>query len=422
VQRWLKFVKYLRQQGWEPVVYTPDNPEAPAEDPSLLADIPENVEIIKQPIWEPFSAYKAFIGQKQSQKVNAGFLTEGKKPKLTEKIAVWVRGNFFIPDARMFWVKPSVKFLKKYLTENKVDAIITTGPPHSMHLIGLKLKKQLGLPWVADFRDPWTNIDFYDELMLTCWANYRHHKLEKAVLTKADCTLTVGFTMANEFTAMGAKNVKVITNGFDDDDLDSGIAPKHSPDKHFSIAHVGSINKARNPVLLWKVLANLVKTNPTFGQQLKIKLIGKVDVAVFDSIATFGLEQYVEKTEYLPHRESIAAMSQSAVLLLLVNRTKNAAGILTGKFFEYMATKRPILTIGPMNGDIARIVNETNCGKVVDFDDESGLKSSILELFANYKDNSQRINAQNISKYSRNNLTVKLAEVLNSITKNAHAW
>lgn len=153
VQRWLKFVKYLREFGWEPVVYTPENPEMPSSDTSLLSEVSEDIEIIKTKIWEPYSFYKRFIGKKKSEKINTGFLSESKKPKLTEALSVWIRGNIFIPDARKFWIKPSVKFLKKYLADNPVDAMVSTGPPHSMHLIALGIKKSLNTPWIADFRD-----------------------------------------------------------------------------------------------------------------------------------------------------------------------------------------------------------------------------------------------------------------------------
>ena len=160
VYRWLKFTKYLREFGWEPVIYTAENGEYTELDPDNVKDIPSGVTVLKQPIWEPYNFYKRFIGQKKTEKINVGFLTEKKKPALAERISVWVRGNFFIPDARCFWVKPSVKYLSAWLAKNPVDMVISSGPPHSMHLIAMKLKKQFNLPWIADFRDPWTNIDF----------------------------------------------------------------------------------------------------------------------------------------------------------------------------------------------------------------------------------------------------------------------
>ena len=182
VQRWLKFVKYLRSFGWEPVVYTPENPEFPETDLSLAKDIPPGLEVIKQPIWEPYDTYKKLLGQKKEDKINAAFLSEKKKNSMLENFSVWVRGNFFIPDARKFWIRPSVKFLLNYLETNPVKAVISTGPPHSMHLIAMALAKKIKLPWLADFRDPWTNIDFYKDLRLSARADARHKKLEKKVL------------------------------------------------------------------------------------------------------------------------------------------------------------------------------------------------------------------------------------------------
>ena len=202
VQRWLKFVKYLRDFGWEPIVYTPENPEYPSEDYSLYKDIPEGVEVIKTPIWEPYNIYRNLFGKK-GQKINAGFISETKKSGWKERLSIWIRGNFLIPDPRLFWVKPSIKYLKEYLEHNPVEAIVTTGPPHSMHMIGLGLKKlHPDVPWIADFRDPWTNIDFYKELNLTYLADKRHHQLEKQVIQSADCVVVVSNDMVDEFSRL----------------------------------------------------------------------------------------------------------------------------------------------------------------------------------------------------------------------------
>ena len=212
VQRWLKFVKYLPQFGIQPHVYTPSNPEAPAQDESLQKDIPSEAVIVQQPIFEPYSFYKKFTGKKGN--INAGFLSEDKdsRQKFTEKMSIWVRGNLFIPDARVMWVKPSIKFLTKYIKENEIEVVISSGPPHSMHLIAMELKRKLNIKWIADFRDPWTNIDFYKDLMLTNWADKKHHRLEKEVLQKADEIITIGKTIASELEIIRGKKVHVITN------------------------------------------------------------------------------------------------------------------------------------------------------------------------------------------------------------------
>ena len=408
VQRWLKFVKYLPKNGWQPIVYTPENGEMPSLDESLAKDVPEEVVVLKTPIWEPYNAYKKFVGVKKDEKINTGFLTESKKPKKTEKLAVWIRGNFFIPDARKFWVKPSVKYLRKYLTENKVDAIISTGPPHSMHLIALQLKNEFKhIPWIADFRDPWTNIDFYKDLMLSKSADKKHQKLEQAVLKNADVTLTIGKTLGAELLELGAKRVEVITNGFDKNDSQGVI----ELDEKISLAHIGSMTSTRNPEVLWTALSELIKENPEFENKLEIKLVGKVDVSVMQSLEKYSLLPYLRKIDYLPHDEVIKDQQKSHVLLLLINDTPNSKGIVTGKLFEYMAAGRPILAIGPTDGDVSEILNETQAGEIVGYKDLDKLKKVIL-LLANQK--SLKGDLSVINKYSREELTKSLVRILNN--------
>lgn len=415
VQRWLKFVKYLRDFGWEPIVYTALNGEIPVVDESLQKDVPSGISILKTPIWEPYSIYKTFIGRKKSDKINASFLSENKKTGFSEKVSVWIRGNYFIPDARKFWIKPSIKYLTDYISKNNVEYVISSGPPHSMHLIGLGLKQKFPqIKWVADFRDPWTNIDFYEKLMLSKSSDKKHHEQEMSVLKNADVVLSIGQTMSDEFAEMYKKaggvktsKFKVVTNGYDSDDVKEGGVEK---DKKFSIAHIGTLVKDRNPDVLWKVLKELVNENSEFEKQLEIKLVGKIDIFVKEQLGQFGLSKYVNKIDYLPHNEVIIEQQRSNVLLLLVNNTKNAKGILTGKFFEYMAAGSPVLAIGPTEGDLADIMKETGVGLISDFKDESALKKNILDLFSN-KTVSRNTTA--ISNYSRKNLTKKLAEILN---------
>lgn len=417
VQRWLKFVKYMREFGWEPIVYTAQNGEMPVVDESLLNEIPKGIEVIKKPIWEPYSIYKKFIGRKEDYKINASFLNENKKAGFTEKISVWIRGNFFIPDARKFWIKPSIRFLSNYVIKNNINVVISSGPPHSMHMIALGLKsKYPKIKWLADFRDPWTNIDFYDKLMLSSLADTKHKRLEKNVLQEADIVVSVGNSMSEEFKEIVKQDgfnrlekFKVITNGFDTDDLNSNNCIK---DIKFSLAHIGTLVKDRNPLILWKVLSQLVNTNPKFAQELEIKLVGKVDYFVMEQINFYGLKPYLTKIDYLPHNLVIEEQKKSHVLLLLVNNTKNAKGILTGKIFEYLAANVPILAIGPTDGDLSIILKKTATGLISDFNDENLLKQHILKLFDGY---TIEPNKEEIKKYSRKNLTKELCHLLDSL-------
>lgn len=413
VQRWLKFVKYLRNFGWEPVVYTPENPEYPAIDNSLLKDIPQGIEIVRTPIWEPYSFYKKLVGAKKNERINAGFLSEKKRPGLAERFSIWLRGNFFIPDARKFWINPSIKFLVKYLKQHPVDAIVSTGPPHSMHMIALGVKKRTGLPWLADFRDPWTNIDFYHELMLSSWADRKHHKQEMSVLKKADEVVVISNSMKTDFLKLLKRDYSVITNGYDQDDI-AGVDVRI--DERFSVAHIGTMVKTRNPLLLWEVLSEEVLKDTDFANDLEIKLVGSVDYSVTESIEAAGLGNYVNKISYVPHNEVVKIQQQSQVLLLLINDTPNAKVILPGKFFEYMAARRPILCIGPRDGDAAEVILETNAGYVSEKDDKESIRKAINELYSRFRTGKNIVDSKGIARFSRESLTGRMAECLSVIS------
>jgi len=414
VQRWLKFVKYLRGFGWEPIVYTPSNPESPVEDVSLFKDVPPDMEILKTPIWEPYDLYKKFVGRKPGEKINAGFLSEKKQAGLTEKISVWMRGNFFIPDARKFWVKPSVNFLSAFLKDHPVDAIISTGPPHSMHLIALGLKEKFDFPWLADFRDPWTNIDFYDQLMLTKYANAKHKKLEKQVLLKADRVVIVSWNWAEDLKKIAPVRVDVVTNGYDEEDFQFPSAEPMEK-KEFIVCHLGSINKDRNPHQFWKAVKELAGRHNDFRSQIKIKLIGKNDISVTESIISHNLENMAEKIPYIPHDHAISMLNASDVLLLPLNNTPNTDGVIPGKLFEYLASRKPILGIGSEKGDTARIINETGSGMVCDFNDTEKIKNELYNFYNNFKLNKPWIFKTDLSKYSRKNCCGQIAHILNEI-------
>ncbi|AUC85005.1 glycosyl transferase family 1 [Polaribacter sp. ALD11] len=402
VQRWLKFAKYLQGFGIEPVVYTVDDGSYPKEDFSLLKEVPENIEILKQPIWEPTAVL--FWKKKKEQK--KGVSNVGKNGLLS-----FVRGNFFIPDPKVFWVKPSVKYLQKYLDKNKIDVIISTGPPHSMHLIAQKLHQKNNIKWLADFRDPWSNLYYNKEFNQLSFAKNKNLKLEEAVLENADCVLTVSTSLKEEF-AKKAKRVEVITNGFDDEVLASKNVIL---DLKFSISYIGLLPKQSNPKLLFKVLKELCIDNLEFKKNLQLNFIGDISDEVKEVIKFNGLEENTKFIGYVSHNKAIEYQKKTQVLLLLIPNVENNKGILTGKLFEYLTAKRPILAIGPEEGDLATILEETNAGVVVNFDNGEKLKSEILEIYQKYKKNKLTVNSNNIQKYHRKELTKNLASILKSL-------
>ncbi len=406
VQRWLKFVKYLRDFNIEPVVFTVDEANYPITDISLQKDVPENIEIIRNSIWEPNDVLSFF--KKKKTKTSAGFLNPN--PSFFERILQYIRANYFIPDARRFWVKPSVKYLRKYLSENKIDAIITTGPPHSLHLIGLKLKRELGVNWIADFRDPWTDIDYFHQLPLTEKSKKKHRQLEEEVLKNADGSLVVGKTMKENYKEF-SKNIHVITNGYDSEQNNDA---KVFLDQKFSITHIGLMNADRNPKALWKALFELSKENEEFKNDLEIKLIGKLAEEVEQKLSKYQFKN-VTKINYVPHTEVQQYQQKSQVLLLAINKVPSAKGIITGKIFEYLQAKRPILAIGPEDGDLAEILKETNAGSVIDFNDVEKIKSTIMSLYSEYKTNSLKVVSKNVEQYHRKSLTEQLSKVIKDI-------
>ena len=414
VQRWLKMSKYLPEYGWQPVIYTTENAEYPIIDHSLEKDVAPNIEVIRRPITEPYSAYKKFLGIKKEETVKMGFIQEKEKNKSWKSdLSLWIRGNFFIPDARCGWVKPSVRFLKEYLNEHPVDAIISTGPPHSMHLIALKLKEALGLPWIADFRDPWTEIDYYNDLHLTAWADRKHHRLEQEVLTKADKVVTVAPDGARRLGRLGNRNVRTIYNGFDrDDDAQTPV----NLSEQFTITYLGVLSKIQNPSNLWQALAELIKEDSGFDKNLKINMIGQIDSAVVSSINENGLSQHVAYSPYMPH-DQVSAVHRSSTLLLLLlmpDSEPRAKGLLTGKLFEYMASGRPILCIGPEDGDAARILRETGAGQTISFEDKEKMKEALKNLYQRYLENTLEGNTNpKVENYSRQVMTQQYAALLN---------
>ena len=419
VQRWLKFVKYLQEFGWEPVVYTAENGEYPVLDDSLFKDIPKGITILKQPIWEPYQLYKKVIGQKKDQRVVSGFLQENGKKRLGHKVSLWLRGNVFIPDARRFWIRPSISYLSKWLQDHPVDLIVSTGPPHSMHLIGLGLKLKTGLPWLADFRDPWVNIDFAGDLSMSTWAKNRNVFLEKKVLQTADQVVVVSELMAEEFRSKTSKPVAVITNGYDPDDFDipDSLLPH---DGKFSIVHTGSLNDRRNHPELWESIARLRKENPAFKVSCVIRLIGKNDFSVRQRIEQAGLLECTEWVDYMPHAQIIAEQKSAAVLLLSINNYGNEEkgffspkATLTGKLFEYLAAQRPVLMVGPEDGQAAEVLAINPMHRIVGFGKTEAMYHALKSMYEQ-RNTLQWMQAD--ERFSRKTLTGELVKLLEQIS------
>lgn len=406
VQRWLKFVKYLPDFNIEPIVYIPENPSYPLLDESLISEVSEQLTIIKQPIKEPYKLAGLF-SKKSSTTISKGVIAEEKKQGIIEKVLLYIRGNYFIPDARKSWIKPSVAFLAEYIQKNQINTIITTGPPHSLHLIGSQLKERLGVKWVADFRDPWTTIGYHKQLKLTDASKQKHKDLEKQVLTTADQIIVTSHTTKTEFEQITKKPIEVITNGYDKESVED-----FQMDSKFSLAHIGSLLSKRNPDILWKVLSELIAENDSFSKDLQLNFIGLVSDSVLDSIKNYNLSDYINKVGYVSHKQAITYQKKSQILLLIEINSEDTKCIIPGKLFEYMAANRPIISIGPIGSDVEKIIKETNTGNYFNYEASDSLKRIILEHYKAFQNNDLQVHPIGLQKYSRKSLTEALSKLL----------
>ncbi len=407
VQRWLKFVKYLPDFDIQPIVYVPENPTYPIVDEGLLNEVSDKAIILKNKIFEPYQLAGIF-SKKQTQKISSGIIPAAKKQSVLEKLLLWVRGNLFIPDARKYWVKPSVAYLKKYIQENNIDTIVTSGPPHSLHLIGLKLKEELGVKWFADFRDPWTTIGYHKALKLSSYADKKHKFLESKVLNAADTIIVTSKTTKSEFQLLTQKPIEVITNGYDIENV-----AKQTLDEKFTMAHIGSFLSDRNPKVLWEVLQELVIENNAFSANFQLKLIGKISQEILESLSNYNLESYCNNLGYVSHAEAIAHQRKSQVLLLIEIDSEDTKSIIPGKLFEYMVSERPIVAIGPKDSDFAEIISSTNTGVFFTYSEKERLKKTILSYFELFLENKLLVHPIGLQHYSRKSLTEKLANLIN---------
>lgn len=409
VQRWLKFVKYLPQWGWEPFVFTPENPSFSIRDESLLKDIPTEAEVIRFPIWEPYESFFRLSGVFGKKSKTADLVTT-KNKSLFQKISTFIRANLLIPDPRVFWVRPSVKFLHDFLRENDIRTIITTGPPHSIHLIGYNLKKKNpSLRWLADFRDPWSEWGLLDSLNVSPLARSVHRKLEAKVLKGADKVITITPFYVRKFESLAQRKVKLLTNGYDEDDFKT---LRVEATAKFVVRHVGIINERCDPRPFMAIVEKLLDNDTDFRSQLHLDYVGEVHSQIRDYVAASPLlNACTTFTPSVPHGQLISMYGRSSLLLLVLTGYKDAEGYLPGKLFEYLATGLPVLGIGPEAGDAAGLLASTGAGEMLDASNEDRIKMRLMEYFSAWKKGSAAVHKRDVSRYSRKNITKELIEL-----------
>lgn len=381
VQRFLKFSKFLPEFGWEPIIVTVANGSYPYKDESLLQEISPALRVYRTKTFEPFEFYNLLRGKKgKAMPVVAVGASDNKS--LVQKVAEFVRANFFIPDARKGWVPYALKQAQEIIESEKIDAIITTGPPHSTHLIGLKLKEKYGLKWVADFRDPWTKI-FYNKLLpRTAGTKAKDKRMEEQVLAAADLVTVISPGLKAGFESK-ATNIRIIHNGYDEDDFSTAIERKGQ--SGFVLRYIGNLMTSQNSVKLWLVIAELIQE----GNTITVECIGRVDHSVKQSIAEAGIEKHCLFQDFIDHRSAIALLQTASMLLFIVPDVPDNKLIVTGKLFEYLAACTELISIGPVDGDAATILKQTGRKPMIDFADADSMKAQLLESINNFNTHQQ---------------------------------
>ena len=403
VQRWLKFAKYLPELGWQPIILTvdPEYASYPQRDESLLKEVGPDCLVFITKSFELYNLYKLVSGKKEVP--YGGFANESKEG-VFQKLSKFLRGNFLLPDPRKGWNKYALKKAVELIKEYKIDTVVTTSPPHSTQLIGLKLKQKLNIRWIADLRDPWTDIYYYNQFNHTALARQIDKNYERKVVENADVLITVSEDVKRIFSEkselpIAAKTV-VIPNGFDEDDFRITNIPTENKK---IITYTGTISEAYDVDCLLEALCLLSEDSKS---QLLLRFVGKVPYSVEAKFRSTGLG--IEMVGYVDHSKSIEYLFRSDLLLLVIPKVKNNRGILTGKFFEYLASQKPILAIGPADGDLAKIILETQCGKLFKYEDSKGMLQFIQEKLVLPK---TTMKTETASQYSRKELTRKLTEL-----------
>jgi hypothetical protein len=410
VQRVLKFVKYLPQFGWTPLVLTVASGEYPALDLTLEKEIPKICQEFRINAFEPGRLYKRFIGLKDSEKIPVAVLTE-KDLNWKKRVANWLRLNFFLPDAKIMWKYPAVKEGKRIISEESPDIIFSSSPPPTVHLIARELATSSGLNWVADFRDPWTNIYHYSELKKKWWAKKIDNHLEYSVLTNAS-----KITVVNQgfFNQENQSESVVLPNGFDSEDYKN--YSDHNPNDKFTIRYIGSLKPRQYVDSFFNMLKNLSQEKK-YAESIRLELIGHIYPEVRKEIMEKNIALELNLSGYLDHENAVKRILTADLLLLVIGSSSIADKVFSGKIFEYIMARKPILAYGPIDGAASALLTKTRCGRMFDFNDLKGAYGYLLEYYQRWqkRDSYADFNLSEIAQYERKNLTQKLVKIFEEL-------
>jgi glycosyltransferase involved in cell wall biosynthesis len=419
VQRCLKWAQNLPDYGIEPIILTVDEKYAtyPFIDNSLSNEVPADLKVFKTKTKEVFQFYKKTIGK---GKVPAAGFSNESQPGFLQKLSRFIRGNVFIPDPRKGWNKYAIPKAIEIMRAEKIDIVLTSSPPHSTQLIGLELKRQFNAKWIADFADAWTDIYWYKELRHLPFARKQDAKYEKNVLEKADHLITISDLLKDQFLKKSNDNIQqkftVIHNGYNEKDFEKSTNP--SRDK-FTIGYIGTIGDVYKPEIFFRAIAKLLEQKKELP--MVIRFAGIVSEGIMAEIEKYNLTPYCEFLNYVPHHRAVEEMLKSSALLLVIPVFENEKGNLPGKLYEYLASKRPIINIGPTDGESAKIIEQCEAGKTFNrgmFNELSDYLQSLSDRWKNNEETALMEN-ENYKKYSSKFETGMLADIIKKISLNA---
>ena len=402
----MKFVKYLPEYNIKPILYIPENPNYPIYDYSLNDEVSENLEIIKNPITE---ISNIISNSKSLNLIRSGNIPNPKEQSLFQRLLFFIRGNLFIPDMKILWKNKSIDFIENYLSKTKIDVVITTGPPHSLHLIGYELKKRLNIKWISDFRDPWVNLNYLNRFHLLPSVKRRHKKLRDKVLINSNSVIVTSEKLKKLYKEI-APNIFKITNGYDYEYSTVNI------DSKFSISHIGSLYPERNPKYLWDIIDEICINNEEFISNLQINFIGNTSEKIIKYLSNKTFKSCIKFFDYVDYKRAIEFMCSSQILLMVEVNDNDSSYAIPGKLFDYLNSKRPIIAIGPDKSEVNQILYDTNAGKFFNYNESINLKLHIENLYNQYEMGSISYDAKNISIYRRKNLTEELSKIINKVS------
>jgi len=406
-QRAAKFAKYLPEFGWSPTVITVKPIAYWAQDLSLLTDL-EDIRIIRTESNDPQRLLKKF---KTTKETAPECDTITKSNSLLQKLNKNVFSFFLVPDSKLLWNRYVFKAVERLREQEYFDALFTTSPPHSTHLVGKKIAKTFGMKWVADFRDDWAGGHVvYEPTPVQKWINKRK---QKSVIQAADAVICVshGVKAIFEKETDSGEKFNIITNGYDESDF-SKPKIKDNTDKYV-FCYCGVISKFSDPTGLFQALKIMKEKYSFTFAKLKFRFVGHDATGkMAGMVDSFGLGDIIDLIGFKPHSEALKYLINADALLLLATG-KTTDTFIPGKAFEYLGAQKPVFCVSNVT-DTNNLLGQYSMAHVIDPDNPEAIANH-LNSFIEQKWTIQQRDIKFIQQFNRRNQTKQLTEILNRL-------